>query len=87
MHPLNMANAPLTLNEHCHGCARLIVGAGGEWPGVMQVRYGRRIDDGAAVAFIDRCRRGREGQAGQQQEPGRQERRHVGGSSRLTGSA
>ena len=43
MHPLKMANALLTLNEFCHGRAQMVVGAGGEWPGVLAVGYGKRI--------------------------------------------
>jgi alkanesulfonate monooxygenase SsuD/methylene tetrahydromethanopterin reductase-like flavin-dependent oxidoreductase (luciferase family) len=43
MHPLRIANAVLTLNEMCAGGACVLVGAGGEWPGVMQVPLGKRI--------------------------------------------
>jgi 5,10-methylenetetrahydromethanopterin reductase len=43
LHPLKMANALLTLNEFAGGRAMLVVGGGGEWPGVMQVGYGKRI--------------------------------------------
>lgn len=42
-HPLKIANAVLTLNEHARGRASVVVGAGGEWPGVMNVDYGKRI--------------------------------------------
>ncbi|MBL8224430.1 MAG: LLM class flavin-dependent oxidoreductase [Chromatiales bacterium] len=52
MHPLKMANALLTLNEYCHGRAMLTVGGGGEWPGVMQVGYGRRIQGFREAADI-----------------------------------
>jgi len=43
MHPLKIANAILTLNEYSGGRAMVTVGAGGEWPGVMNVGYGKRI--------------------------------------------
>ena len=43
MHPLKIANAVLTLNEYAGGRAMVTVGAGGEWPGVMNVGYGKRI--------------------------------------------
>lgn len=43
MHPVKIANAVLTLNEYCGGRAMVVVGAGGEWPGVMNVGYGKRV--------------------------------------------
>ena len=43
MHPLKIANSVLTLNEYAGGRAMVTVGAGGEWPGVMNVGYGKRI--------------------------------------------
>ena len=43
MHPLKIANSVATLNEYCDGRAIVTVGAGGEWPGVMKVDYGKRI--------------------------------------------
>jgi 5,10-methylenetetrahydromethanopterin reductase len=43
MHPLKIANSVLTLNEYASGRAMVTVGAGGEWPGVMNVGYGKRI--------------------------------------------
>jgi len=43
MHPLKIANSVATLNEYCDGRAIVTVGAGGEWPGVMNVDYGKRI--------------------------------------------
>ena len=43
MHPLKIANAVLTLNEFSNGRAMVVVGAGGEWPGVMNTDYGKRI--------------------------------------------
>ena len=43
MHPLKIANALLTLNEYADGRAMVVVGAGGEWPDVMKMGYGKRI--------------------------------------------
>lgn len=43
MHPLKIANAIMTLNEYCPGRAEIVVGGGGEWPGVMGVPYGKRV--------------------------------------------
>ncbi len=43
MHPLKIANAILTLNECASAGACVVVGAGGEWPGILQVGYGKRI--------------------------------------------
>ncbi len=43
LHPLRIANAVLTLNELCAGGACVVIGAGGEWPGVMNVPLGKRI--------------------------------------------
>ncbi len=43
MHPLKIANAVLTLNEAARGKALVVVGAGGEWPGVMNSKFGKRI--------------------------------------------
>ena len=43
LHPLKIANAVLTLNEYARGRACIVVGAGGEWPGVIGVDYGKRI--------------------------------------------
>ena len=43
MHPLKIANATLTLNEYCDGRGLVVVGAGGEWPGVIKVGYGKRV--------------------------------------------
>lgn len=43
MHPLKIANAALTLNEYCDGRANVVIGAGGEWPMVMKIGYGKRI--------------------------------------------
>jgi 5,10-methylenetetrahydromethanopterin reductase len=43
MHPLKIANAMLTLNECASAGACVVVGAGGEWPGVLNLEYGKRI--------------------------------------------
>ena len=48
MHPTKIANAVLTLNEYAGGRAMVVVGAGGEWPLVMNSKvfdmgYGKRI--------------------------------------------
>ena len=43
MHPTKIANAVLTLNEYSAGRAMVVVGAGGEWPMVINVDYGKRI--------------------------------------------
>ncbi|MFW2403762.1 MAG: LLM class flavin-dependent oxidoreductase [Gammaproteobacteria bacterium] len=43
MHPLKIANSVLTLNEYCGGRASVVIGAGGEWPGVMKMDPGKRI--------------------------------------------
>lgn len=43
LHPLKICNALLTLHELCAGGACLVLGGGGEWPGVMQLPLGKRI--------------------------------------------
>ncbi len=43
MHPLKMANSLLTLNEFGQGRACMVVGAGGEWAGVIGAGYGKRL--------------------------------------------
>jgi len=48
MHPTKIANAVLTLNEYSDGRAMVVVGAGGEWPLVMNSKaldmgYGERV--------------------------------------------
>lgn len=43
VHPLKIANAVLTLNEQAGGRASVVVGAGGEWAGVLDVKPGKRI--------------------------------------------
>lgn len=60
MHPLRIANAVLTLNELCAGGACLVLGAGGEWPGVMQVPHGKRITGAReAIEIVRRAARAR----------------------------
>jgi 5,10-methylenetetrahydromethanopterin reductase len=56
MHPLKITNAVLTLNEYAGGRAAVVVGAGGEWPDVMNIGYGRRIQGGReAMEIIQRA--------------------------------
>ncbi len=43
MHPMKMANALLTLNEYCHGRARMVVGGGGYWCAGMGVEPDRVV--------------------------------------------
>lgn len=43
MHPLKIANATLTLNEVSGGRARVVMGAGGEWPLVMGMQPAKII--------------------------------------------
>jgi 5,10-methylenetetrahydromethanopterin reductase len=59
MHPLKIANAVSTLNEHSNGRGMVVVGGGGEWPGVLGVKYGKRVTGaGEAVAMVKRAVRG-----------------------------
>jgi 5,10-methylenetetrahydromethanopterin reductase len=55
MHPTKIANAVLTLNEYSGGRAMVVVGAGGEWPGVMNVDYGKRITGTREALEIIKC--------------------------------
>jgi 5,10-methylenetetrahydromethanopterin reductase len=43
MHPLKIATAIGTLTEYAGGRACIVVGAGGEWNGVMGTGYGKRV--------------------------------------------
>lgn len=43
MHPLKIANAIGTLAQYAGGRATAVIGAGGEWNGVMGKGYGKRI--------------------------------------------
>lgn len=56
MHPLKIANAVSTLNEYAGGRGMVVVGGGGEWPGVLGVKYGKRVTGaGEAVAMVKRA--------------------------------
>ena len=56
MHPLKIANAVSTLNEYSNGRGMVVVGAGGQWPGVIDVGYGKRVTGcGEAVAMVHRA--------------------------------
>jgi 5,10-methylenetetrahydromethanopterin reductase len=43
MHPIKIANSLMTLNEVSDGRAMIVIGAGGEWPGIMGIGHGKRI--------------------------------------------
>ena len=59
MHPLKIANAVATLNEYSNGRGMVVIGGGGEWPGVLQKPYGKRVKGvGEAVAMVKRAVRG-----------------------------
>lgn len=59
MHPLKIANAVSTLNEFSGGRGMVVIGGGGEWPGVLGMGYGRRVTGcGEAVAMVKRAVRG-----------------------------
>ena len=59
MHPLKLATALLTLDDFAPGRAALVIGGGGEWPGIMHVDYGRRIRGvREAIEIIDRAAHG-----------------------------
>ncbi|MCL4722334.1 MAG: LLM class flavin-dependent oxidoreductase [Gammaproteobacteria bacterium] len=59
MHPLKIANAVSTLNEYSGGRGMVVIGAGGEWPGVLGVKYGKRVVGcGEAVAMVKRAVQG-----------------------------
>ncbi len=59
MHPLKIANSVATLNEFSNGRGMVVIGAGGEWPGVLGIGYGKRvIGCGEAVAMVRRAVRG-----------------------------
>ncbi len=56
MHPLKIANAVATLNEYSGGRGMVVVGGGGEWPGVLGVKYGKRVTGcGEAIAMVKRA--------------------------------
>jgi 5,10-methylenetetrahydromethanopterin reductase len=59
MHPLKIANAVGTLNEYSGGRAMVVIGAGGQWPGVLGVGYGKRVTGcGEAIEMVRRAVRG-----------------------------
>lgn len=59
MHPLKMANLVATLNEATSGRGMLVIGGGGEWPGVLKMGYGKRVVGvGEAIAMVHRAVRG-----------------------------
>jgi 5,10-methylenetetrahydromethanopterin reductase len=56
MHPLKIANAVSTLNEYSAGRGMVVIGGGGEWPGVLGVGYGKRVTGcGEAIAMVRRA--------------------------------
>jgi alkanesulfonate monooxygenase SsuD/methylene tetrahydromethanopterin reductase-like flavin-dependent oxidoreductase (luciferase family) len=56
MHPLKIANAVSTLNEYSNGRGMVVIGGGGEWPGVLGVKYGKRVTGcGEAIAMAKRA--------------------------------
>ena len=56
MHPLKIATAVSTLNEYANGRGMVVIGGGGEWPGVLGVKYGKRVTGcGEAVAMVKRA--------------------------------
>ncbi len=59
MHPLKIANAIATLNEYSNGRGMVVIGGGGEWPGILGVDWGKRVTGcGEAVAMARRAVRG-----------------------------
>jgi alkanesulfonate monooxygenase SsuD/methylene tetrahydromethanopterin reductase-like flavin-dependent oxidoreductase (luciferase family) len=56
MHPLKIANAVSTINEYSGGRGMVVIGGGGQWPGVMGVGYGKRVTGcGEAVSMVKRA--------------------------------
>jgi 5,10-methylenetetrahydromethanopterin reductase len=56
MHPLKIANAVATLNEYCGGRGMVVIGAGGQWPGILGMGYGKRVTGlGEALAMAKRA--------------------------------
>lgn len=56
MHPLKIANALSTLNESSNGRGMVVIGGGGQWPGVLGVQYGKRVTGcGEAIAMVKRA--------------------------------
>lgn len=52
LHPLKITNAIGTLAEYAGGRACIVVGAGGEWNGVMKIGYGKRLTTSREVLHI-----------------------------------
>lgn len=53
MHPIKIANSLMTLNEVTGGRAMIVIGAGGEWPGILGVGHGKRITGcGEAIEIV-----------------------------------
>lgn len=53
MHPIKIANSLMTLNEVSHGRAMIVIGAGGEWPGILGIGHGKRITGcGEAIEIV-----------------------------------
>jgi 5,10-methylenetetrahydromethanopterin reductase len=53
MHPIKIANSLMTLNEMSNGRAMIVIGAGGEWPGIMGIGHGKRITGcGEAIRIV-----------------------------------
>lgn len=56
MHPLKIANAVSTLNEYSGGRGMVVIGGGGQWPGVLGMKYGKRVVGcGEAIALAKRA--------------------------------
>lgn len=56
MHPLKIANAVATLNEAAGGRGMVVIGGGGQWPGVLGMKYGKRVTGaGEAIAMVKRA--------------------------------
>jgi 5,10-methylenetetrahydromethanopterin reductase len=56
MHPLKIANAVATLNEYSGGRGMVVIGAGGQWPGILGMGYGKRVTGlGEALAMAKRA--------------------------------
>jgi len=59
MHPLKIANSVATLNEYSSGRGMVVIGGGGEWPGVLAVKLGKRVVGcGEAIAMVKRAVQG-----------------------------
>lgn len=54
MHPLKILNALATLSEYADGQCCIVIGAGGEWNGVMKMGYGKRLTTAREALHIAR---------------------------------